>query len=589
MNRLRAPAWLPRLIAFARFVRAGRLALIFTTLGLLLAASLLESTSILLLIPALALLDQRTGALVVDPPIFGPTSIALEFILLSIVVLVAAQSLVTRSKNLALSDLAYSVVDKLRMDLFLAISRARWDFVSTQRTADLTHVMTLEIDRSQAATHSLITAAQNAVLILIYGALSLLVSPVLTLASLGVGLIALIVMRPLRTRAAKHGDVSLQLRRVQQRTVTDLLSGLKVAKSFAAEHRYTSALESSLHDVRSAARRFTALVAGANSILQVLGAALVAIFVFLALRQFSVPIERVLVVLVILLRVTPRITTLGDHLNHLLVSLPAFEAIRQMTRLCDDAAEPPADAARLVRAPQTAIAFEGVSYAYSTAPSRLVLKNVSCAFPVGEISAVIGPSGAGKSTLADIVLGLLRPQSGALLLDGQALTDADAMAWRRLTAYVPQDTFLFQGTIGDNLRLGAPTAKDEDLWGALVQSSAHQFVERLPAGLATPVGERGAQLSGGERQRLALARALLRKPAVLVLDEPTSALDEINQNLISASLRQLTPAITVIVVSHQSVLTALADTIVTVDDGRVTSLVHVANRRASAIIAPGAR
>lgn len=581
----RLPDWPPRLLAFARYVARGKRGQILHTLTLLVTTSVLESASILLLIPVLALLDEGRGEVALSLPDFlggAEFHLPLEAILVAIVALVAMQALVARYKNLALNDLALSVVDRLRIELFSSIAHARWDHISRQRSSDLTQVMTMEIDRAQAGAFGFIMIIQNMLLIGIYGILTLLVSPALTAIAVLVGIGALLIMRPLRQRAAQHGHISLELRQRQQRTVNDLVTGLKVAKSFSAESRFTEALKQALGEVRVASRRFTALLANANVIMQVLGAALAASFVFLAVREFAIPIERVVVVLVILMRVTPRVTALGDQINALLISLPAFEAVKQATQECALAAEHVEPVSAPVEAPRQSIVLDRVLYSYEGGAGRFTLGPISCTIEIGKIHAIVGPSGAGKSTFVDLLLGLLRPQSGAVLLDSAPIRDAQAPAWRRLCAYVPQESFLFSGTVADNLRFGAPDANDDALWRALDQASALDFVEALPDGLNTQVGERGADLSGGERQRLALARALVRRPSVLVLDEPTSALDELNQRLICASLRALRQKMTIVIVSHQPALTAIADTIFTLEAGKLMDQVTGAPQAAAA-------
>lgn len=143
------------------------------------------------------------------------------------------------------------------------------------------------------------------------------------------------------------------------------------------------------------------------------------------------------------------------------------------------------------------------------------------------MTAIVGQSGAGKSTLVDILMGLNRPESGEMFIDGVPLTDKNALGLRKAISFVPQDPFLFNTSIRGNLLLMAPHATEEQMWEALEFAAADRFVDCLPKGLDTPIGDRGIRLSGGERQRLVLARAILPKPSILILDEATSALDNI--------------------------------------------------------------
>jgi ATP-binding cassette subfamily C protein len=206
---------------------------------------------------------------------------------------------------------------------------------------------------------------------------------------------------------------------------------------------------------------------------------------------------------------------------------------------------------------------------------------VNLTLPAGSCTALIGPSGAGKSTLADILLGLITADVGAVSVDGQLLTPALARAWRAHVGYVPQETFLLPESVRTNLLLGDANADDAALWQALEAAAAAGFVRTLPRGLDSPVGERGTQLSGGERQRLALARALLRRPLLLVLDEATSALDAANQDRIGHALARLRGRVTILLIAHHSALVEQADQVVVLQAGRVS---EVRRRRSGGVL-----
>jgi ABC-type multidrug transport system fused ATPase/permease subunit len=181
---------------------------------------------------------------------------------------------------------------------------------------------------------------------------------------------------------------------------------------------------------------------------------------------------------------------------------------------------------------------------------------LSVRIPAGRTVAIVGASGAGKSTFADLLIGLLRPSAGEVRVDGAAVKDDGIAAWRRTVGYVPQESFLLHDSVRANLRWAQPDATDAQMWIALERAAAAGFL-RTRQGLDTIVGDRGVQLSGGERQRLALARALLRNPTLLVLDEATSALDSINEQQILETVRSLGGVVTTVIVTHR--LTAIRD------------------------------
>jgi ATP-binding cassette subfamily C protein len=187
----------------------------------------------------------------------------------------------------------------------------------------------------------------------------------------------------------------------------------------------------------------------------------------------------------------------------------------------------------------------------------------------GRTTAIVGASGSGKSTIVDLLIGLLTPTSGAILVDGRPLRAEQLQAWRDGIGYVPQDTFLFHDSVRANLRWARPDATEDEIWRALASAAAADFVAGLPEGLDTIVGDRGVLISGGERQRLALARALLRRPVLLVLDEATSSLDSENERRIQDAIDDLYQQVTIVVVTHRLSTVRGAAVIHVLDGGRV--------------------
>jgi ATP-binding cassette subfamily C protein len=181
---------------------------------------------------------------------------------------------------------------------------------------------------------------------------------------------------------------------------------------------------------------------------------------------------------------------------------------------------------------------------------------------------IVGASGTGKTTLVDILIGLQWPQSGAVLIDGVELTEANVDAWRGHIGYVPQDLQLLGGTVMANLTLMDESIGRDEVQAALEMAGAWDFVCALPQGLDTPIGERGTAISGGQRQRIAIARALVRKPDLLILDESTTALDPETEQAICAEISRLKEKVTILAISHQAALSSYADLIVRLENGK---------------------
>ncbi|WP_367764366.1 ABC transporter ATP-binding protein, partial [Bacillus proteolyticus] len=218
---------------------------------------------------------------------------------------------------------------------------------------------------------------------------------------------------------------------------------------------------------------------------------------------------------------------------------------------------------------EQSIECQNISFRYNKENAVYSLKDINLHIPVNCMTAISGRSGAGKSTLIDIIMGLMQPESGQLLIDNKPLTSKDLLSLRKSISYVPQDPFLFNASIRDNLRMVEPNASEEQLWEALEFSASAEFVSRLSQGLDTLIGDRGVKLSGGERQRLVLARAILRKPSILVLDEATSALDAENEAKIQEALERLKGSMTIIVIAHRLSTIRKADQVIVMDQGQI--------------------
>jgi ATP-binding cassette subfamily B protein len=214
------------------------------------------------------------------------------------------------------------------------------------------------------------------------------------------------------------------------------------------------------------------------------------------------------------------------------------------------------------------IIFENVSFGYPRG-REVALSDISLKISAGETIAFVGESGAGKSTLVNLAIGFRQPTAGRVLLDGQDLRDLDLRTYRRQIGVVPQTTLLFNGTLRENVTYGLEQISDDALWKVLADANLAEFVRSLPKGLDTPLGESGAQLSGGQRQRLAIARALVRDPRLVILDEATSALDIESERLVQEALVRLTRGRTTLIVAHRFSTIRHAQRIVVLARGQI--------------------
>jgi ATP-binding cassette subfamily B protein len=214
-----------------------------------------------------------------------------------------------------------------------------------------------------------------------------------------------------------------------------------------------------------------------------------------------------------------------------------------------------------------AIKFENVAFHYEE--NRPILKDVSFTVKPGETVAIVGPTGAGKSTLSRILFRFYDIQSGSVTIDGQDIRDVSQDSLRRAIGIVPQDTVLFNDTIKYNIGYANPEATQEEIGAAAQAAQIHDFIMALPDGYQTQVGERGLKLSGGEKQRVAIARTLLKAPAILILDEATSALDSVTEHEIQSALDDISKKHTTLTIAHRLSTIVKADKIIVMENGRI--------------------
>jgi ATP-binding cassette subfamily B protein len=392
-------------------------------------------------------------------------------------------------------------------------------------------------------------AATAVVTVVIYGAITFAISD----------------WRIAHRRALNEADAEASGRAV------DALLNYETVKAFGAEDRAVATYNQSLQAYAVAQVKATTSLSLLNVVQTAIMSAGLAIMAVLA--GFEAASGRmgpgdVMASILILIGLYGPLNILGFAYREIRQSMIDMEALLELRRQRPDIVEAP-DAIDL---PDTGrrggeVVFEHVSFRHGARAEGL--REVSFRAEPGQTVALVGPSGAGKTTLVRLALRLIDPQEGRVLIDGVDLKQLKSTALRRATALVPQDVALFNDTLYANIAFGRPGATEAEVWDAARAAELGEFIEALPEGMATKVGERGLKLSGGERQRVGLARALLADPRVLILDEATSALDSRTEAAIQATLRKAKAGRTMLVVAHRLSTIADADEIVVLRRGRV--------------------
>ncbi len=352
----------------------------------------------------------------------------------------------------------------------------------------------------------------------------------------------------------------------------DSLQGLTTLKHFSASQRHARTIaraSDQFRDTTLGVLRVTFLSAFALELIATISTAVVAVEVGLRLLYGFIPFQPALFVLILAPEFYMPLRMLGLRFH---AGMAGTSAARRIYEILDTPLPPEPEAPAVLQSAEPGeIVFENVSFTYP-GETRPALQNVSLRIRVGQRVALVGPSGAGKTTLASLLLRFALPSQGRISVDGIDLADIAAEAWRERVAWVPQKPHLFHDSIAANIRIANPHASEEAVREAARAANLHDFIETLPDGYETVIGEGGARLSGGQAQRLALARAFLKNAPILILDEPTSSLDPQQEVLLENAVAHLMAGRTVVTIAHRLNTIFNADQIVVLEDGQVVEV-----------------
>lgn len=462
------------------------------------------------------------------------------------------------------------IVAQKQMQLYSRLLQQGVAFFNTNESSELLLKITQSAQAARRAIDTIVTGFIRDLLTLIgLVAVMFYQQPFLSLISLLVGPAALYglqkILKTVRAVMAQEMAGLGEIIRVVQETST----GARVVKAFGLEPRMAGRMDVAVRQVENRANRLVQLEAATMPLLDIItGIAIASIVMLSAINIFGQPPG------------TP-----GQLMSFVTAFLMAYEPAKRLSRMrviIESSMVGIKMMYSLLDAPQTlveapdavplqdgpgAVALENVHFAYSGNAS--VLHGVTTAFAAGKTTALVGPSGGGKSTLLNLLLRLYDPTEGRVLIDGQDISKVRFSSLREKIAFVGQDTFLFSASVMENLRLARPDASDDEVIEAAKIAHAHEFIEKLPNGYDTQIGENGSFLSGGQRQRLSIARAVLRRAPILLLDEATSALDSHSEVLVRDALARITEGVTTIVIAHRLSTVMNADCICYLEAGEI--------------------
>ena len=457
------------------------------------------------------------------------------------------------------------VSNNLRRRLIRAVFEARWSYYANQSSGRIASVISSDATRAGDAYNLAAVAATYFIQIIAYSFIALVINWRVALLALAGGLLIAVTSNQLIKISRRTGYKQSDRTALLTSNMVDLVHNMK---SLKAMHRYDPMIESLSALVKRLRRAL--YVQHTSRFGMMYGTDLLMVLILAAVSWFAVvkagiPAEQLIVIGVLFLQVMSYVAKFLKQVQIATQVEASYIRTQQMIREAEGQHE--IRKGTLPPPSREDFRFDGVNFRHGDKP---VLTDVSITIPANRITVLQGPSGAGKTTLIDLLIGLHSPQSGSIRIGSQDIGDTDITAFRRTIGYVPQELALFHDTIRANISLSETGVTDEAIIEALRLAGAGDFVASLPLGLDTDVGEYGGKLSGGQRQRISLARALVRKPEILILDEVTSALDPETELAIVDNIAGLRGQYTIIAITHRPAWTRIADVQYTFLGGRVT-------------------
>ncbi|MFB6801732.1 ABC transporter ATP-binding protein [Peribacillus butanolivorans] len=568
-----------QLLYFIKQIQKFSGKILYINLICMIIISLLEGVGIFLLIPLIGI----TGILNTDAeevPFLSwineiflgiPETISLFLILGIYVLIMVGQSFFKRNQTILGAKIQQGFISHLREETYRNLLQANWEFYLKKRKSDIINLMANEIFRVSAGTNLFFQLLSSIIFTIIQIIFAFYLSVKMTSFILFFGIILIFFSRKFVKKSQSLGKETLHLTQTYLAGITDHFNGIKDIKSNSLEQTHLNWFFSLSKKMERNMVEITKLNSTSQMTFKVVSSLLIAIFVFFSIKMFMAQPAQLMLIMVIFSRLWPRFTSIQSNLEQIGSTLPSFKALLDLQNECREARELYNSDYKNIKSIEIKHGLDcrNVYFRYNPDESTYALKNINVHIPSNRMTAIVGRSGAGKSTLIDLLMGLNQPDRGEVSIDDIPLTNDHLLSLRKSISYIPQDPFLFNATIRENLMIIDPNASDESIWESLEFAAASDFVSKLPQGLDTLIGDRGVRLSGGERQRLVLARAILRKPSILVLDEATSALDTENEAKIQAAIERLKGTMTIIVIAHRLSTIRNADQVLVMDQGEI--------------------
>ncbi len=446
---------------------------------------------------------------------------------------------------------------------------ASWPFLLKQKIGTLQNTLVRDIQCSASLLGIIAQILQSFGGFAMYLIIAINISPSITFWTIGGGAFLMFFARPLIVKSRRVGEQLVKVEKAYAHFLSEHIIGMKSVKAAGVEEAALQNGKEELGSQRALSLRLALIRSLGASIFQPFTLLFVVVLFALTSRSPDFSIVAFIAALYLIQKIFTYLESGQNALHSFSEIVPYANNLALFKKTSDEYREVKVSGDKPLVFDDE-LAFQKVSFAYDVDVPTLT--NISFVLKRGTTMGLIGPSGAGKTTVADLLLRLFEPTSGTITLDGEPIQNISMNEWRQYIGYVSQDVFLLNASIAENIRFYSPDVTDADIEQAARQANIYDFIVSQPQGFETTVGDRGVLLSGGQRQRIVLARALAKKPRLLILDEATSALDADSERLIQEAIRALHGSVTVFVIAHRLSTIEAVDTLLVIEGGQLTEM-----------------
>jgi ABC-type multidrug transport system fused ATPase/permease subunit len=491
---------------------------------------------------------------------------SLKQMLFFVIILFVSKSLIIIVTNYIKIKITTDYETKTKNKLLRSTLKADWPYLSNQKTGYLENTIKIDVNKSSALFQEISTILITVSSMLVYVIIALNISFIITLSALTLIIILLFLFKPIIMMAKGVSQEMVKLNQGSAHHINQSINGIKTVKTTQTENIIAEKGNWFFQKIRKFNIKIFLIKHIPGSLLQPMGLIFVSVLLGLSYKTESLNLAILIPIIYLVERIFEYGKRLQGNLHNLSELTPYLRSIVEYEERTNKAKEKQNLKKRFSF--KKDLKFTNLSFRYPDKKDN-VLENINLTINKGELIGIIGPSGGGKTTIVDLILRLLKPESGKILLDGQNIDKINLKSWRKNVGYVSQDIFLLNDTIANNINFYNKKISQAEIEEATQKANIYDFIQSLPDKFNSEIGEKGVLLSMGQRQRIVIARTLVRKPKILILDEATSALDSESEVKIQKVIENLKGEITVIAIAHRLSTVVNSDKILVLEDGLI--------------------